>query len=238
MTTSSNRSSTVGIVTTVWSYEEYLPGWCKSIRALERQPDKVVVAAHNAENVVSIMASELPQAIVVPVEEEFTLAHYLNKAVEVCDTDWVGWIGADDRYRPTAFNGIDECKSDIISFGMKYSDNGREWHYGNDLHNCFFYNPVPCGSPFVGGYGRRFHFKPSYRHLRTGRFGLERIYLEHLLKAQADEWTLTMQYILGKFICLKSRGQCCFGNGQKIFVSSRSFNHHKHAFAPIVRCSY
>lgn len=148
MTTSSNRSSTVGIVTTVWSYEEYLPGWCKSIRALERQPDKVVVAAHNAENVVSIMASELPQAIVVPVEEEFTLAHYLNKAVEVCDTDWVGWIGADDRYRPTAFNGIDECKSDIISFGMKYSDNGREWHYGNDLHNCFFYNPVPCGSPF------------------------------------------------------------------------------------------
>lgn len=141
-------TTTVGIVTTVYSYEKFLFGWCASIRALERQPDKVIVAAHNHESVAKILTTELPQAIVVPVAESFVLSHYLNKAVEACNTDWVGWIGVDDRYRPTAFNGIDQCNADIFGFGMRYSDSGNEWHYSNDLHCCSYYNPIPCGSPF------------------------------------------------------------------------------------------
>ena len=138
---------TVGIITTVYSYERFLFDWSKSIRALERQPDKIVVAAHNAKKVVDILAVELPQAIVVPISEDFTFSNYLNQAVEACDTDWVAWVGADDRYRPTAFNGIDDCTADIFAFGMRYSD-GRVWVYNNDFHHCLNHNPVTCGSPF------------------------------------------------------------------------------------------
>jgi hypothetical protein len=139
---------TVGIITTLWSYYDFLPGWCESIKKLNRQPDRVVIAAHDAQKVLSIAKPILNTIEVVQVDESFNFSNYLNKAIETCDTDWVAWIGVDDRYRPHAFDEIDKIKSDILVFGMRYDDTGNEWHYRNDLHNCLHYDPVPCGSPF------------------------------------------------------------------------------------------
>lgn len=141
-------NTTLGIVTTIWSYYDFLPGWCESVKALNRQPDKIVIAAHDAEQTFDIVKDLLDDVTVVQVDEDFVISHYLNRAIEACDTDWIGWIGVDDRYRPHAFDGIDEVKSDLWVFGMRYQKDGREWRYRNDIHNCLHYNPIPPGSPF------------------------------------------------------------------------------------------
>jgi hypothetical protein len=141
-------SSTIGIVTTVWSYYDFLTGWCESIQALNRQPDKIVIAAHDANKVRGIVAPLLSNATVVQVDEDFSWGYYLNRAVEACETDWIAWIGVDDRYRPCALDGIDCATVDIVGFGMKYEKDGRQWHYGGRIQDWPHYNPLPPGSPF------------------------------------------------------------------------------------------
>lgn len=137
---------TIGIVTTVGSYEKFLPGWCTSVRGLQRAPDRVVIAAHDADTVFGITEKELPGTQVVPVEREFHFAHYLNAAIAECDTDWIAWIGVDDRYWPHALNGIDIIETDIYVYGMRVTTGGV-WH-GSDIDKALDYNPAPCGSPF------------------------------------------------------------------------------------------
>jgi len=140
------RKPTIGIVTTVGSYEKHLPQWCAGVRGLQRQPDKVVIAAHNPEVVRATTEKELPQAHIVPVEEEFQLGRYLNRAIAECHTDWIAWIGADDRYRPTALNGVEVIEQDIYIYGMEIRGKGV-WN-GGQITDALTYNPAPCGSPF------------------------------------------------------------------------------------------
>lgn len=135
---------TIGIITTVGSYERFLPGWCDSIVGLNTQPDRVVVAAHNPTTVREHLRGF--DAEVVHVEQEFQFGTYLNAAVERCDTDWVVWLGVDDRYRPHALDGLHGLAADVRVFGMRLSD-GREWH-GHPFDEIKQRNPVPCGSPF------------------------------------------------------------------------------------------
>jgi hypothetical protein len=139
--------TTVGVVATVLSYYDFLPGWCESVQALHRQPDKIVIAAHDAQQTAKIIKPFL-DATVIQVDEDFNWAHYLNKAVEACETEWITWIGVDDRYRPNALDGITEAEADLVAFGMKYESNGREWHYGGNIQDWPHYNPIPPGSPF------------------------------------------------------------------------------------------
>ena len=137
---------TIGVVTTVGTYEHFLTEWCTSVRGLERQPDKVVIAAHRPDKVKAITDKELPQATIVSVTEEFSLGHYLNQAIAACGTDWITWIGADDRYWPQALNGLDIVDADVYIYGMRIGIGGQ-WHGGN-LEEALSYNPAPCGSPF------------------------------------------------------------------------------------------
>ena len=41
-------------------------------------------------------------------------------------TDWVVWIGADDRFRPTALDGIERDDADVVALGFQY-DTGQTW---------------------------------------------------------------------------------------------------------------
>jgi len=151
---------TIGIVTTLWSYYDFLPGWCESIVGLHRQPDKVIIAAHDAQKTLDIAQQTLDNVSAVQVDEDFSFALYLNKAIEQCHTDWIVWIGVDDRYRPYALTPIDTASSDIIAFGMKYGD-GREWIYNGDFHLCYHHNPVTCGSPFRRWIWEAIPFQPQ-----------------------------------------------------------------------------
>lgn len=149
---------TIGIVATVLSYYDFLPGWCESINALNRQPDKIVIAAHDAEQTAKVVKPFL-NATVLQVDEDFSWGLYLNKAVEACETDWIAWIGVDDRYRPCALDGIDKVSADLVGFGMKYQKDGREWHYKGRIQDWPHYNPLPPGSPFRRGLWEKLPFQ-------------------------------------------------------------------------------
>jgi hypothetical protein len=153
----------IGIVTTVGTYEHHLPGWCASVRNLNTKPDNIVIAAHHPKKVKRILKTENITATVIAVNEEFQLpryldgqtitvketfllSHYLNRAIAACDTDWIAWIGADDRYRPHALDGLNNLDADILQFGIQIGGDGK-W-YGGKMSECAQYNPVACGSPF------------------------------------------------------------------------------------------
>ena len=140
------NGTSIGIVTTVGTYESFLPAWCESVRNLERQPDRIVIAAQSAENVRAITAVHLPEAEIVSVPQEFHFGTFLNQAIAECETDWIVWIGVDDRYYPHALNHLDATRQDVSIFGMRL-DNGRQW-LGGSLDDAREYNPAPCGSPF------------------------------------------------------------------------------------------
>lgn len=150
----------IGIVTTVGTYEAHLPGWCASVRNLNTKPDRIVVAAHHPDKVRRILATEGITAAVVAVKEEFLLSRYLNRAIAACETDWIVWIGVDDRYRPVALDGLDSLQADILQYGIQIGGD-RKW-YGGKMSECDQYNPVACGSPF-----RRWIWKthPFQEHL-------------------------------------------------------------------------
>ena len=151
----------IGVVTTVGTYEEFLPGWCQSVRNLRRQPDRIVIAAHHPEKVHRILKAEHLTAAVIPVKEEFMLSRYLNKAISHCHTDWISWIGVDDRYRPCALDGLDNLtgEADVFIYGMQLAD-GRQW-LGGELDQAIEYNPVPCGSPFRRWIWEKLPFQPE-----------------------------------------------------------------------------
>jgi len=136
--------ATVGIITTVGTYEHFVPEWYASVEALNRQPDLVVVAAQDAQAVTDLIDD--PRVQVIQPDQPFQFGEYLNHAVERCDTDWVAWLGVDDLYRPDAFDDIDGVDADVRVFGMRITD-GREW-LGHPFNTAYQHNPVPCGSPF------------------------------------------------------------------------------------------
>lgn len=137
---------TVGIITTCGTYENFLPGWARSIRGLQRQPDKIVIAASDPMAAHKKLQDERIEYSIVPMNEPFQFGTYLNAAIDACNTDWIAWIGCDDRYRYNALNGIDIVDADIYVFGMQIAGSGQ-WRGGN-VSDSLAHNPIPCGSPF------------------------------------------------------------------------------------------
>ena len=149
--------ATLGIVTTVGTYEHFIPEWYESVRLLRRQPDSIVIAAQNAANVTEMLDD--PRVQVVQPDRPFQFGTYLNHAVERCKTDWVAWLGVDDLYRLHAFDDIDQVEADIRVFGMRISD-GREW-LGHEFDRVRQLNPIPCGSPFRRWIWKKTPFQPQ-----------------------------------------------------------------------------
>lgn len=136
-------------MTTIGSYYHHLPQWADSIKALQRQPDEVIIAASEPWRVwvgLDDMGVDLPGLRVLAVNGPFLLSRFLNVAVAASHSDWIAWIGVDDAYRPEALNGLDDCPADILIYGMQIEGQGV-WH-GGLLADSPLYNPIPCGSPF------------------------------------------------------------------------------------------
>jgi len=86
---------------------------------------------------------------VLPWWDDFAYSDMLNLGFEYCDTDWISWIGIDDRYRPHALDKLDECKADVLALGFEY-DTGQIWTPANVTGEQILSlqaNMIPCGSP-------------------------------------------------------------------------------------------
>lgn len=139
-------SSTLGVVSICHSYPEKIAGWLDSVRALNRKPDQIVLVLWNK---IFIKDLDLDGVKVVFWDGDFEYSNMMNLAFQNCDTDWISWIGIDDRYKPHALDKIDTCEADVLALGFQY-DTGQIWTPANvtaeqilSLHA----NMIPCGSP-------------------------------------------------------------------------------------------
>lgn len=139
-------SSTLGVVSICHSYPEKIAGWLDSVRALNRKPDQIVLVLYNK---IFIKDLDLDGVKVVFWDGDFEYSNMMNLAFQNCDTDWISWIGIDDRYKPHALDKIDTCEADVLALGFQY-DTGQIWTPANvtaeqilSLHA----NMIPCGSP-------------------------------------------------------------------------------------------
>lgn len=152
----------VGVVTVCHTYTEFVAGWAQSVRDLTTKPARIVVAATNVFDVAASAQGVIPWTV-VRAEEPFTYGGYLNRAIAACDTDWVAWIGVDDRYRPHALDGIDRPDADVVAFGLQYAS-GQQWHPSRRSAGDVLQvreNFVPCGSPFRRSLWERIPFQPD-----------------------------------------------------------------------------
>jgi len=143
-------SQTIGIVTTCHTYTHFIPDWSASVAELNRQPDEVIVACTKVANVIPNLDGRLTDTTVISVPQPFGLGKYLNRAIRGLDTDWVAWIGADDRYCPTALDDLPLESADVIAFGMQWP-NGTTTIPRNVTAARVLQvsdNPVLCGSLF------------------------------------------------------------------------------------------
>lgn len=116
------------------NYQEWLPGWFDSVSRLITQPDEVVVVTD---------IDVLPEGV-RRIQAPTTVFHWPTwhrTLFDACETDYVSWVNADDRYRPFALS--DWPDADVVVFGNQYGT-------GNDDVESLLriqYNHVPCGSP-------------------------------------------------------------------------------------------
>lgn len=138
--------TTVGVVGICHGYPEHLTGWLESVRSLNRKPDKIVLVLY-AE--IDKSNYDLEGVRVLPWWDDFAFSDMLNLGFEYCDTDWISWIGIDDRYRPHALDKLDSCEADVLALGFEY-DTGQIWTPANVTAEQILSlqaNMIPCGSP-------------------------------------------------------------------------------------------
>jgi hypothetical protein len=154
---------TIGVVTTVHTYTHFLDQWAAGVRGLQEQPDRIVIAATDPEQVRKHLDGKLPHYTVVQANEPFGLGKYLNTAIDSCRTDLIVWAGVDDRYRPQALNGLRFIDADVIGMGMRYVS-GREWIPSEPTAAQVLQvqeNLLPCGSAFQRKFWAARPFQPD-----------------------------------------------------------------------------
>ena len=140
-------STTIGVVGICHGYPEKINGWIESVRNLNRKPDEIVLVLWDQ---IVIDDLDLDGIKVIAWSEDFAYSNMMNLAIENCDTDWIAWIGIDDRYRPHALDLIDNCAADVLALGFQY-DTGQIWtptKTNADEILSMRANMIPCGSPF------------------------------------------------------------------------------------------
>lgn len=126
-------------------YAHYLPGWASAVGALDPAPDQVLIVSESRPRADLLPAWEWRRLV---VDAEPTFGGLWDQAIEPVGTDWVAWIGVDDRYRPGALTGLDETDADVVGFGFAYTT-GQTWMPQPTRGNVLACNSnqVPCGSP-------------------------------------------------------------------------------------------
>lgn len=138
--------TTLGVVSICHGYPQDIPGWIESVRSLNRKPDKVVLVLFHEIDRTDL---DLDGITVIDWFDDFAFSDMMNLAFENCQTDWVSWVGIDDRYRPHALDKIDTCAADVLALGFQY-DTGQIWtpaNVTNEQVQSLHANMITCGSP-------------------------------------------------------------------------------------------
>jgi hypothetical protein len=138
--------TTLGVVSICHGYPQDIPGFIESVRSLNRKPDKVVLVLFHEIDRTDL---DLDGITVIDWHGDFAFSDMMNLAFENCQTDWVSWVGIDDRYRSHALDKIDTCAADVLALGFQY-DTGQIWtpaNVTNEQVQSLHANMITCGSP-------------------------------------------------------------------------------------------
>ena len=124
---------TVGCVV-ARNYAEFLPGWFASVARLAKQPDEVVVVTD-----IDVLPNDV-RRIQAP-SGPFHWPEWHRALFDACETDYVSWVNADDRYEPHALT--DWPSSDVVIYGNQFTTGSDDVASLLEVR----YNHVPCGSP-------------------------------------------------------------------------------------------
>lgn len=139
--------TTVGVVGICHGYPEKVNGWVESVWNLERKPDQVVLVLWEEIDQTKL---NLDGIKIILWSGDFAYSDMMNKAIQNCNTDWIAWIGIDDRYRTHALNILDYTDADVMALGFQY-DTGQVWLPNKTNPEEILSmraNMIPCGSPF------------------------------------------------------------------------------------------
>jgi hypothetical protein len=140
-------STTVGVVGICHGYPEKINGWIQSVRNLNRKPDEIVLVLWDQ---IILDDLNLDGIKVVAWSDEFQFSNMFNLGIQNCDTDWIAWVGIDDRYRQHALDKVESCNADVLAFGFEY-DTGQIWMPAKTMADEILSlraNMIPCGSLF------------------------------------------------------------------------------------------
>lgn len=140
-------SESIGVVGICHGYPEKINGWVSSVRDLQTKPDEIVLVLWTGIDKTEL---DLDGIKVIDWNGDFEYSNMMNLAIENCQTDWIAWIGIDDRYRPWALNKLKETDADVLALGFQY-DTGQVWlpnKTNPDEILSMRANMIPCGSPF------------------------------------------------------------------------------------------
>lgn len=138
--------TTVGIVGICHGYPDKISGWLDSVRSLSRKPDQIVLVLWTGIDKTNL---DLDYVKVIDWHGDFEYSSMMNLGFENCNTDWVTWIGVDDKFRPHALDKIDTCVADVLALGFQY-DTGQIWTPANVTNEqvlSLHANMITCGSP-------------------------------------------------------------------------------------------
>lgn len=141
------------------TYVDHLPDWAESVNALTTSPDQILVLT---EDPVPAWFRDWSWKRLDARDVSF--AALWGQALGAMQTDWVVWIGADDRFRPTALDGLERDDADVVALGFQY-DTGQTWipHPTREQVLEVAANEVTCGSAY-----RRSLYDPEYMNTRFG----------------------------------------------------------------------
>ena len=116
-------SESIGVVGICHGYPEKINGWVAAVRDLQTKPDEIVLVLWTGIDKTEL---DLDGIKVIDWNGDFEYSNMMNFAIENCQTDWIAWIGIDDRYRPWALNKLKETDADVLALGFQY-DTGQVW---------------------------------------------------------------------------------------------------------------
>jgi len=100
-----NDRQTVAIVVPNYNHAAYLPESLGSIAAQTRAPDKVLIiddaSTDNSLEIIREFLSRHPNWQLIEHRERLGVFAGQNEALDLLKTDWISFLGADDRLHPT-----------------------------------------------------------------------------------------------------------------------------------------
>lgn len=99
------------------TFQAFFPRWWEYVQKLDPAPDRVIVAANPG------LPISGPDVVLSRYcTWRHPQAYYLQKAIEMSDTDWVWQVDIDDCAMPDALAGLEKVESDVWQMGFIRSD--------------------------------------------------------------------------------------------------------------------